>query len=285
MKIAITGASGFISRNLIKELKKSNHEIISIERSKVYHIDQLAELLSDSDIVINLAGASILRRWTKSNKNEILTSRVDTTRNIVSAINNLPEGKKPATFISASAVGIYSNNQLHSEESSDYSHEFIGEVVKNWENASDNLSTEVRKVVFRIGLILGDKSKTIQNLLPVFNFGLGGKIGNGEQPFPFIHVHDVIRAFTWSIENKNAIGIYNLVAPENIDNKKFTQTLAKTLKRPAFFFVPEFILKLALGEVSTLLLQSPQVSPERLLKEGFTFNYPDIKSCLAEICQ
>jgi len=115
--------------------------------------------------------------------------------------------------------------------------------------------------------------------------GLGGKIGNGRQPFPFIHISDAIRAILWCIENRNAQGIYNLVAPENIDNKTFTQTLGKFLNRPVLFTVPAFSLKFILGEASSLLLQSPQVVPERLLNEGFEFSFPDIDSCIAEIIQ
>jgi hypothetical protein len=158
-------------------------------------------------------------------------------------------------------------------------------VVKKWENASEDLNPEVRKVIFRIGLILGKGAKTIQKLVPVIKLGLGGKIGTGKQPFPFIHIHDVAKSMTWSIENQQAHGIYNLVAPENIDNKTFTKTLAKSLKRPVIFTVPEFFLKAALGEASALLLNSPQVFPERLLKEGFRFAFPDIDSTIGEIIQ
>lgn len=113
--------------------------------------------------------------------------------------------------------------------------------------------------------------------------GLGGKIGSGKQSFPFVHISDATKAIIWGIENEKAQGIYNLVAPENINNKTFIETLAKFLKRPTFLTVPEFILKFIFGEASSLLLQSPQVFPERLLKEGFEFSFPDINSSIAEI--
>lgn len=283
MKIAVSGSNGYIARNLIRELVAANYEIVPIKRSVLSDIGHLTELLSNTSVVINLAGAPILTRWTIAAKNEILSSRIDTTRNIVQAINNLASDKRPTLFISASAVGIYSADQVHTEESTSFSTDFVGEVVNNWENASAELSSSVRKVIFRIGLILGKEAKTIQNLAPVFKMGLGGKIGTGKQPFPFIHINDVIRAILWSIENEKTHGTYNLVAPENIDNKTFTKTLAKILKRPAFFTVPAFILKIILGKASILLLQSPQVFPERLLNEGFEFSFPDLNSCLAEI--
>jgi len=113
--------------------------------------------------------------------------------------------------------------------------------------------------------------------------GIGGKIGSGEQPFPFVHISDLVNAIFWAIQNEKARGIYNLSAPENIDNKTFTCVLAKSLKRPAVFTVPAFGLKLLYGEAASLLLQSPQVTPQRLLDEGFVFHFPEIKSCLAEI--
>jgi uncharacterized protein len=283
MKIAVSGSNGYIAQNLIPELEAANHEIIRIQRSELGDVDQLANKLSDVDVVISLAGAPILKRWTRKNKKEIIRSRIDSTQNIVHAINRLPLENRPELFISASAIGIYSPNIVHTEESTSFSNDFVAEVVKKWENASDDLNPEVRKVIFRIGLILGKEAKTIQSLVPIIKLGLGGKIGSGKQPFPFIHIADAIRAIRWCIENKNAQGIYNLVAPENIDNRTFTRTLAESLNRPVIFTVPEFVLKIALGEASTLLLQSPQVIPERLLNEGFTFNFPDIRSTIKEI--
>jgi len=285
MKIAVSGSNGYIAQNLIPALESANHGITRIPRSALGDVDQLTKTLLGSEVVISLAGAPILQRWTAKNKNEIIRSRIDSTKNIVEAINHLPIENRPVLFISASAIGIYSPNKVHTEESTSFSNDFVAEVVKSWENVSDDLNPDVRKVIFRIGLILGKEAKTIQSLVPIIKLGLGGKIGSGKQPFPFIHIADAIRAIYWSIENKNARGIYNLVAPENIDNKTFTKTLAESLNRPAIFTVPEFVLKFALGEASTLLLQSPQVDPERLLNEGFTFNFPDIESCINEIVQ
>jgi len=283
MKIAVSGANGYIAKNLVRELKAANHKIVPIERSTLYNVKKLSEILSDVDVVINLAGAPILQRWNAANKKEIVKSRVETTQNIVKAIDGLPDNKKPRTFISASAIGIYSPAKIHTERSTSFSNDFVGKVVQGWENASADLSPKVRKVIFRIGLILGKEAKTIQNLLPLFKMGLGGKIGSGSQPFPFVHIYDVVNAIIWGIEHEQARGVYNLAAPDNIDNKTFTKVLAQSVKRPAFFTVPEFALKLVLGKASSLLLQSPQVVPKRLLNEGFVFLFPEIKSCLAEV--
>lgn len=283
MKIAVSGANGYIAKNLIRELQADQHTIVKINRDILYNVIHLTELLSDTDVVINLAGSPILQRWTEANKNKIFRSRIETTRNIVKAINGLPESRRPRTFISASAIGIYSQDAVHSEKSTAYSNDFVGEVVSHWEDASKDLSPRVRKVIFRIALILGKEATTIHKLLPIFKMGLGGKIGSGSQPFPFIHIFDVVNALVWGMQNELAKGIYNLVAPDNIDNITFTHALANSLKRPALFTVPGFMLKLAYGEASSLLLQSPQVNPDKLINEGFVFLFPDIKSCLTEI--
>jgi uncharacterized protein len=285
MKIAVSGSNGYIAQNLIPELEAANHVVTRIQRLELGDVGQLTKTLLGSDVVISLAGAPIFQRWTTKNKNEIVRSRIDSTKNIVHAINRLPIGNRPDLFISASAIGIYSPSKVHTEESTSFSNDFVAEVVKSWENASDDLNPDIRKVIFRIGLVLGKDAKTIQSLVPIIKLGLGGKIGSGKQPFPFIHISDAIRALIWSIENKNARGTYNLGAPENIDNRTFTKTLAESLNRPAIFTVPKFILKIALGEASTLILQSPQVYPERLINEGFKFSFPDIHSTIEEITQ
>jgi uncharacterized protein len=285
MKIAVSGSNGYIAQNLIPELEAANHVVTRIQRLELGDVGQLTKTLLGSDVVISLAGAPIFQRWTTKNKNEIVRSRIDSTQNIVHAINRLPIENRPDLFISASAIGIYSPSKVHTEESTSFSNDFVAEVVKSWENASDDLNPDIRKVIFRIGLVLGKDAKTIQSLVPIIKLGLGGKIGSGKQPFPFIHISDAIRALIWSIENKNARGTYNLGAPENIDNRTFTKTLAESLNRPAIFTVPKFILKIALGEASTLILQSPQVYPERLINEGFKFSFPDIHSTIEEITQ
>lgn len=283
MKIAISGSNGYIAGNLIKSFENHDIEVIKIGRQSLRDIDKLAEILSGTFCVINLAGAPILQRWTAANKEIIRSSRTESTINITQAINKLSPENRPRLFISASAIGIYSANATHTEESTSFAQDFVGSVVKDWENASANLSTDVRKVIFRIGIVIGKESKTIQNLLPVFKMGLGGKVSSGLQPFPFIHISDVTNAFLWAINTPGAIGIYNLVAPENINNKTFSQVLADALHRPMIFTVPSFVLKIALGNASNLLLSSPQAFPKRLIDEGFKFSYPDIKSALEEI--
>ena len=283
MKIALSGANGYIGGNLVHELKNSGHDVIIIKRSALFDLPVLHETLSETEVVIHLSGAPILCRWTGKNKKEILRSRVESTRNIGQVINNLPKANRPHTFISASAIGIYLPGQRHSEESNSFANEFLGDVVKHWEGASSELNLSVRKIIFRIGLVLGKEAKMMKQLLPLFKMGLGGKIGNGKQAFPFVHINDVAQAFNWAIQNQGAKGIYNLVSPQTITNDQFTKALSEAVKRPAIFTVPEFALKIRYGEAAALLLQSPIVEPKRLIQSGFEFSYPDIQTTLGEI--
>lgn len=285
MKIAISGSGGYIAGNLIPALEKDGHTIFRIIRQDLTDTEKLTITLSEIDAVIHLAGSPILKRWTTKNKAKILKSRVESTSAISTAILKIDPEKWPKLLITASAIGIYEPNKIHTEASEQFAHDFVSDVVKNWEKASENLPVQTRRVVFRIGLVIGSGAKTIENLKPVFRLGLGGKVGSGKQPFPFIHITDAVNAIIWAVNNKSAKGVYNLVAPENIDNDTFTRTLAKQLKRPALFSVPAFLVKIALGEASSLLLSSPQVYPERLIAEGFSFTYPTLQAGLDEIIQ
>ena len=284
MNIRLTGSNGYIGKILTERLKEKGYCVLGIQRKHLYGpTSVLKGELRGTDVIINLAGAPILQRWTEKNKKNIYDSRIVTTRNLVLAINALPEIDRPKKLISVSAIGIYKPGLLHIEESKDFDEGFVGKVVKDWEQELQLLSTNIQTTVFRLGLVLGKEAKTITNLLLPFKMGLGGKIGSGEQAFPFIHEQDVVNAFVWAIQNEKRRGTYNLTEPENISNKEFTKALAKELNRPAIFTIPAFALKLMFGKASQLLTQSPEVSSEKLVYAGFTFKYPSIGSTLKEI--
>lgn len=284
MKVMITGASGYLGQNINEGLQKQAFEIIEINRKLLYaDPQQLADQLSGADVVINLAGAPIIKRWTSKNKAVIYNSRVLTTKNLCKAINSLPKEMQPNTFISASAVGIYREDFVHDETSSRFANHFAARVIDDWEDALVELPDTIRQVIFRIGVVLGKDSQFIQQVLPIFRIGLGGKMGSGKQPFPFIHVHDLVQAFTEAVTDKDYFGIYNLVAPQQISNKIFTQTLAKKLHRPAVLPVPALALKLAFGKASTLILKNPVVLPKRLEMRNFAYQHPTLESCLDQI--
>jgi uncharacterized protein len=284
MKIVITGSSGYLGKLISKELTENGHTISGIERHILYgDVEILKQKISEAEIIINLAGAPIFQRWTKKNKQIIFESRVKTTQNLVQAINNLPVEQQPKKFISASAIGIYKTGILHDETSTVFDEGFVGYVVKNWENPLYNLPDNIQKIVFRIGLVLGKKSITIKKMRFPFKLGLGALIGNGKQPFPFIHEKDAARAFLWAVNSFQGNDIFNLTAPEQINNKVFTKTYAKILHRPAILCIPGFVLKMIFGKASVLLTESPEVSSKKITYAGFNFYFKNIFSALKEI--
>lgn len=284
MNIKITGQTGYLGSLITKELSAHGHSITAISRDLLYgDVDLLKDAISGTDVLIHLAGSPILTRWNKKNKRIITESRVITTQNLVRAIKKLNPDDRPKKFIQASAIGIYKALENHDENSQSFDSGFVGNVVQQWEKASEDLPAEINRTVLRIGLVIGKKAKTITNLLLPFQLGLGAKIGNGKQPFPFIHNADVAGVFLWAVENNSASGIYNLVAPQQISNGDFTKALAKALNRPAFLTIPEFVIKTGLGEAAVLLTDIPGVIPKNLISAGFDFKYPDIESALKEI--
>ena len=284
MKIKMAGASGYLGKKVSEELKKNGQTVSGISRKMLYGpVDDLKNELLGADAVYFLAGAPILQRWTKKNKKVIYDSRVVTSRNIVTAIRETAPEKRPKKVVSASAVGIYAIGKTHDESSTDFDSGFVGTVVKDWENEWEKLPENVDLTLFRIGLVLGSGAETIKKMLLPFQFGLGGKIGDGKQPFPFVHENDVLRAFAWGLENKKTKGIYNLAAPGIINNKGFTKALANELNRPAFLTVPEFALQMFFGKAAVLLTESPAVIPANLKKAGFKFEYPSIDKTVKEI--
>jgi len=283
-KVKITGINGYLGSIISNELVARGYMVSGIQRELLYKpAKELSNELKGSDIIVNLAGASILQRWTKKNKKIIYESRVKTTSNLVQAINILTEKDRPKKFISASAIGIYQSGKLHDENSTIYDNGFVGKVVKEWEDSLNKLPGSIQKNIFRIGLVLGENAKTIKNLIPFFKLHLGGPIGSGKQAFPFIHEKDLSQAFIWAIEEFNKHGTFNLVAPEQISNAEFTKILAKKLRTSAFIPVPGFMLRTIFGKASTLLLKSPVVEPKALLKEDFQFEFPTINLALSDI--
>jgi len=285
MKIAISGSTGFIGKQLSEYLLRSGNELIVISRGDFAgECNQLAKVIKSADVIINLAGASVLQRWSKKNKDLILSSRVETTKLLVKAIQlNLPE-HRPNVIISASAIGIYENDKFHDEFSTAFGTDFLALVCKAWESATVDLKLlNLRLCTVRIGIVLGTTGGSLKKMIPLFRAGLGGKIGLGEQPFSFIHISDFCRAIGHLIENNKSLGVYNLVCPEPTTNKLFTNTLAYYLHRPAFFTVPEFALKFIYGKAAGMLTKGASVISTRLPEEGFRFQYPDISTVIADL--
>lgn len=282
MRVAISGASGFVGRNLSKNLKEAGFSIVPIDRTSLkLSSEDLANYMEDVDIVINLAGSSIIKRWSESYKKELYSSRIETTKKIVDAIEKME--KKPKLLISTSAVGIYDNSKIHSEKDFKYSDNFLSKLCQDWEREAMRLNNSLRVVIFRFGIVLGKDGGALSQMLLPFKLGLGGVIKDGSQGFSFIHIYDLIEAFKFIIEREDLDGVFNLSAPEPTTNRGLTKALGKYLNRPTILPVPEFILKLIFGEGAKVLTDGEQMIPERLLESGFNFRYRDIYSSVENL--
>ena len=272
--IAITGANGFVGTNLTKYFSKLDYKVIAISREILNNQEKLKETLSQSDVVINLAGANIINRWSEEYKKLLYSSRIDTTSKIVNAINNIED--KPKLLISTSAVGIYDNKSTH-DENGTFSNDFLSNLCQSWENEALKANNETTKVaIFRFGIVLGKDGGAFAKMITPFKLGLGGIIGSGNQAFSYVHIIDLLRAYEFVIKNEFS-GIFNITAPKPTTNLLFTRTLGKLLKKPTIFPVPEFILKLIFSEGAKVLTDGQDVVPKKLLSLGFKFDYNDIK--------
>jgi hypothetical protein len=234
----------------------------------------------EQDVLINLAGRSIFHLWSATYKEQIRNSRVLTTRNLVEA---LPENSR-VVLISASAAGYYGNGgDQEKDESYPSGNGFLAEVCREWETEARKAERKgARVAIMRFGVILGAGGGAIATMKLPFEMGLGGPIGSGRQWFPWIHLEDLIRAFFFLL-GQDVHGIYNFTAPGLVRQKEFAKTLAKTLHRPAVMPVPAWIMKLFLGDFGRSLLQGQRVPPKALLKQGYSFLYPELGPALQEI--
>jgi hypothetical protein len=236
----------------------------------------LKEKLKDAGAVINLAGAPIAGRWTPKYKKEIMDSRTDVTRKLADAVTS------PLVFISASAVGIYPDGEMVDETCKKTAGNYLSEVCTRWETEAAKLPEDAALAIMRLGVVLDNKGGALPKMLLPFRLGLGGPIAGGQQGFSWIHIDDLINAFVFVLERR-LTGIFNLTAPEVTDNLGFTQTLGKVLHRPVIMPLPAFALKLAFGEGAQVLTDGQKAVPARLKKDGFVFQFPELKPALAHL--
>ncbi|WP_404390049.1 TIGR01777 family oxidoreductase [Pseudoalteromonas phenolica] len=296
MKILITGATGLIGSALCK-LLADKHELIALTRNiskakntlpnSIIALDNLKEVnFDDLDAVINLAGEPIAdKRWSAQQKQKIFQSRLSITEQIITKINT--SDTPPKVFISGSAIGFYGRQAAEKVITESYSStypEFSHQLCKQWEElALQAQSPDVRVCLLRTGIVLSKQGGALDKMLPPFKLGLGGKMASGKQMMSWIHIDDMVNAIVFLLEDEKAHGAFNLTAPEPVSNNNFTQILAKTLKRPALFPMPEFVLKLMFGEMSDLLIYGQNVVPEKLEQQGFKFKFKTLDSALNEV--
>ena len=237
-------------------------------------------------MLIHLAGASISQRWTAKNKKEILDSRVDGTKLLVNAVQQLDGNHQLRQVVAASAIGIYpsSFSAIYTEEYTPQSNSFLEEVVIAWEKAEDGFASLGLKLCkLRIGLVLTAKGGVLGPLKIPTRFGLGAAFGNGQQTQSWIHVDDLIAISLIAATNQWE-GIFNAVSPQPVSQKVFTKTLAKAMGRPYFMpSLPQFLIRLIMGEMSMLIFNSQNVSAAKVLQKGFKYQYPDLFSALKSL--
>lgn len=290
MHILITGGTGFIGRHLVNTFTAAGHTVTILTRGNrtsnqtglIYQQWDGTEIPATDqpyDTIINLAGTSIAGpRWTDARKKSILDSRQKATQACVSYINSTPN--PPKVFLSATAVGYYGSDStaIHSE-SSPAGADFPAQVCGAWEQAA--AGANCRTVLLRIGIVLGKDGGALQQMLPIYKTYLGGRFGSGKQGFPWIHIEDIVGIIQHSIQQPAVSGPINLVAPETVDQATFSSVLAKSLGRIDPFAVPEFVLKLAMGEQSVLFIGGQKASPAKIQESGYVFRHPQLAEALS----
>ena len=290
-KVAVTGSTGLIGTALVAQLRSDGYQVLKLVRRPPRSADEVSwdpikgeidlKSLEDVDAVFHLAGAGVGdKRWTAAYRSEILNSRLLGTTTIANACEQL----QPEVFISASAIGYYGETGNREVTEVDRGGEdFLSIVCREWE-AVANLAPSVRTIKLRTGLVLDPTGGALGRMIPLFKFGLGGKLGSGKQWWSWITLHDQVRAMIFLMQSKIE-GAVNITTPNPVTNKEFTAALAHALKRPAFFPAPAFALRAVLGGFSSEVLGSKKVMPKVLMDSGFDFEYPFVSNALTALVQ
>ena len=300
MHYVILGGTGFVGRHLISRLLDSGHEVTALvrrpgdlsdpfDRVTIVQGDPLVpgswqEKIAEEgvDVVVNLVGCPIIRRWTPELKQMIFNTRVLSTRMVAKAL----EGASPRVFICANAVGYYGDrgNQPLAEDATG-GNDFLAEVCQNWQREAEAVQADGHRVIIgRFAPVLGKGGGLLAPMLPLFRAGLGGKIGNGKQWLSWIHVDDLCRAIMFTVEHEGLCGPVNMVSANPVTNARFTKILGRILHRPACMPVPAFALKILYGQGAEAILGSQRCIPRRLEEAGFHFGFKDITAALSDVC-
>jgi uncharacterized protein len=295
-KVLITGGSGLLGSRLSEILSEKGYEVAHLSRSKngkspyttyVWDIskgDIEPGALNNTSFIIHLAGAGVAdKRWTDDRKTLLKSSRIGSANLLLGHLKS--SGSKIEAFISASAIGIYgfdTGTIIQTEERGQLGDDFLATLTKAWESVADQFETYASRVVkYRIGLVLSEKGGLLEKLLTPARLGLSTAFGDGEQFMSWIHIDDLARMFVTAMEQKSMKGVYNAVAPNPVTNTDFLKTLARTLNRPYILpNTPKFMMKLAFGELSSVITGGNKVSSEKIEKTGFTFQFDTLDKAL-----
>lgn len=280
MDIAISGATGFIGKHLVTFFMELGHNVVPLNRYifKEEKFETLAQTLTQCDVVINLAGAPINKRWTPQYKQELYDSRINVTRYIIRALNSNPT--KPKVMISTSAVGYYSSQGTSDEYSNKRGSGFLTELCETWEQEARRCPPETRLVITRFGIVLSPDGGAMRQMLLPLKMKFAAAIGPGSQYFPWISINDLCRAMAFIIENNSMTGIVNLVSPDRLTQLTFTRALKKAYHAWTTIVIPRYCFRLLYGESATFLTTGQDVKPTRLIESGFKFEDAGIKQFL-----
>ena len=297
--LLITGGTGFIGSALVAQLVEAGHQVLVLSRnparaigkrdSRIRYTDNLAAVLSDPatrpfDAVINLAGAPVVGwPWTAARQQVLLDSRVGTTQRVVAAFSNA--SRLPGVWIQASAIGYYGVREPGEDltESSQPGAGFMSELCRKWEAAAAPVADAgVRQVVLRLGVVWGQGGALPPLLMPI-KLGLGGRIGSGQQIISWIHLQDVLRLIAHGLSSPAAQGVYNAVAPEPLSQADFVSLAGQILHRPNWLPLPAAPLRWVMGEMAQIFVDGQRVLPQRLVSEGFRFDFPNARSALVNL--
>ncbi len=299
MRIVITGGTGLIGQALAANLAGDGYEVIVLSRSpeqaqslptgvRAVRWDARtasgwAALADGARAIVNLAGATISKRWTASYKQQIRSSRLSAGRAVVEAVEQAVV--KPKVVIQSSGVGYYGpcGDESVAEDSA-AGRDFLGQLAVEWEASTAAVETSgVRRAVIRSGAVLSTQGGAFPLLILPFRLFAGGPLGSGRQWLPWMHIADEVRAIRFLIENENAHGPFNLVAPETLTNREMSRLLGRVMKRPAIVPAPAFAIRLLLGEMSTVVLDGQRAVPHRLQELGFAFQFPEAEAAVRDL--
>ena len=304
MKVAITGATGFVGSRLVQRLHAKGHQIVVLTRNTTFaqkvfpseafpNVEIVAytpntsgswqSVIASCDSVVNLAGEPIGEgRWTPERKQEILNSRKLGTQKIVEAITNA--NPKPTLLINASAIGYYGTSETATfDETSLSGNDFLAQVCQIWEAEARKVKdVGVRLVILRFGIVLGNGG-ALDKMITPFKLFAGGPIGSGRQWFSWIHVDDLVSLILEALTKPEIEGVYNGTAPNPVRMADLSQTLGEVMNRPSWLPVPSFAIEALLGDGAIVVLEGQQVLPKRTLETGFEYKYPNLQSALTQI--
>lgn len=300
-KIIITGATGFIGKKLSKALMDRGAEVTvftrdtNSARKKLPFLNNFVEWdyhkpddwknhLDGKDAIVHLAGVNLFsKRWNDDFKKKIIDSREVSTKNLVTAFADCKN--KPEVFVSASGVGIYGDGkETILKEDSQKGNDFLAQVCGIWERESQKAGDyRIRNVQVRTGIVLSPEDGALKQILLPFKLFVGGPLGSGKQWFPWLHIDDIIGIYIHSIDNKNFAGPVNAASPNIVRMKEFAHTLGKVMKRPSIFPVPEFVLRIVVGEAAGTVASGQRIEVNKLLNSGYRFKFENLEEALSDL--